>query len=306
MMHLSSIPGDGSSTSDLSYCDFLQLSGVRSRREDALPAADERALLDRQDGGLEHVGLGRQRRHEGDETADVVELQMIIRTGRLLRGDLHPRGCSRAEMDDRCADIVLAVIERDPLECNASLRANGLPENVMHLKRALDATDGRRWRFADPCLAPRRVQLLEDLKDRVLAIPGGDMGARIFGPSDENAGARAARRLVLGVLALVLGGGVAEATTITVTGTADENSSSLPNVVCTLREAVIAANTNAAFGGCPAGDAAGTDVIILQSGSTYTRTIGGAGDKLHPNRAGYQAMANAIDLKWLMPSRSKK
>ncbi|HYE73983.1 MAG TPA: GDSL-type esterase/lipase family protein, partial [Blastocatellia bacterium] len=26
-------------------------------------------------------------------------------------------------------------------------------------------------------------------------------------------------------------------------------------------------------------------------------TIGGAGDKLHPNRAGYQAMGNAIDLK---------
>lgn len=46
-------------------------------------------------------------------------------------------------------DCPVAVIERDPLECNASLRANGLPENVMHLKRALDATDGRRWRFAD-------------------------------------------------------------------------------------------------------------------------------------------------------------
>jgi lysophospholipase L1-like esterase len=26
-------------------------------------------------------------------------------------------------------------------------------------------------------------------------------------------------------------------------------------------------------------------------------TIGGAGDRLHPNRAGYQAMGNAIDLK---------
>ncbi len=35
-------------------------------------------------------------------------------------------------------------------------------------------------------------------------------------------------------------------------------------------------------------------------------TIGGAGDKLHPNRAGYQALANAIDLKWLMPARGKK
>jgi lysophospholipase L1-like esterase len=31
-------------------------------------------------------------------------------------------------------------------------------------------------------------------------------------------------------------------------------------------------------------------------------TIGGAGDFLHPNRAGYQAMANAIDLKLLIPA----
>ena len=31
-------------------------------------------------------------------------------------------------------------------------------------------------------------------------------------------------------------------------------------------------------------------------------TIGGAGDKLHPNRAGYQAMAHAIDLSLIVPS----
>lgn len=35
-------------------------------------------------------------------------------------------------------------------------------------------------------------------------------------------------------------------------------------------------------------------------------TIGGAGDKLHPNRAGYQAMGNAIDLKLLAPQPKKK
>jgi hypothetical protein len=29
-------------------------------------------------------------------------------------------------------------------------------------------------------------------------------------------------------------------------------------------------------------------------------TIGGPGDKLHPNRAGYLAMAGAIDLKLLL------
>jgi lysophospholipase L1-like esterase len=33
-------------------------------------------------------------------------------------------------------------------------------------------------------------------------------------------------------------------------------------------------------------------------------TVGGAGDNLHPNRAGYQAMANTIDLSLLAPFRS--
>jgi lysophospholipase L1-like esterase len=32
-------------------------------------------------------------------------------------------------------------------------------------------------------------------------------------------------------------------------------------------------------------------------------TTGGAGDRLHPNRAGYQAMANAIDLALVGPRR---
>jgi lysophospholipase L1-like esterase len=32
-------------------------------------------------------------------------------------------------------------------------------------------------------------------------------------------------------------------------------------------------------------------------------TIGGAGDRLHPNRAGYQAMGNAVDLKLFAPAR---
>lgn len=30
-------------------------------------------------------------------------------------------------------------------------------------------------------------------------------------------------------------------------------------------------------------------------------TTGGAGDRLHPNRAGYAAMGNAVDLKSLLP-----
>ena len=34
-------------------------------------------------------------------------------------------------------------------------------------------------------------------------------------------------------------------------------------------------------------------------------TTGGAGDKLHPNRAGYQAMANAIDVRLLAPAATR-
>ena len=32
-------------------------------------------------------------------------------------------------------------------------------------------------------------------------------------------------------------------------------------------------------------------------------TVGGPGDHLHPNRAGYQAMGNAVDLKLFAPGR---
>jgi lysophospholipase L1-like esterase len=35
-------------------------------------------------------------------------------------------------------------------------------------------------------------------------------------------------------------------------------------------------------------------------------TIGGPGDKLHPNRAGYQAMAASIDLASLFPLRARR
>jgi len=35
-------------------------------------------------------------------------------------------------------------------------------------------------------------------------------------------------------------------------------------------------------------------------------TTGGAGDKLHPNRMGYQAMGMAIDLDALVPARAAR
>ena len=57
--------------------------------------------------------------------------------------------------------------------------------------------------------------------------------------------------------------------TITVTTTADEYNTSGAGTGCAVREAIQAANTNSAFGGCPAGSSA--DVILLPAG-TYTLT----------------------------------
>ncbi|MCA1899789.1 MAG: CSLREA domain-containing protein, partial [Chloroflexi bacterium] len=65
----------------------------------------------------------------------------------------------------------------------------------------------------------------------------------------------------------------ARAATITVNVTTDENTN---NGNCSLREAIVAANTNAAYNGCPAG--AGADTIVLTGGSTYALTINGNGN----------------------------
>ena len=72
------------------------------------------------------------------------------------------------------------------------------------------------------------------------------------------------------VLALAVSAG---ATTITVTTTLDQNSSSPPDLVCSLREAVIAANSNLGVGACPAGSR-GLDTIVLPAG-TYDLSIAG-------------------------------
>ena len=65
-----------------------------------------------------------------------------------------------------------------------------------------------------------------------------------------------------------------EAATINVTTTVDEYGGGGD---CSLREAIQAANSNAAFGGCPKGDDASTDVIKLPAG-LYTLTRGSAGE----------------------------
>ena len=65
---------------------------------------------------------------------------------------------------------------------------------------------------------------------------------------------------------------VARATDITVNTTADENNS---DGDCSLREAIRAANLNAARDACPAGSNTVTDHVILQNGATYTLTVAG-------------------------------
>ena len=61
--------------------------------------------------------------------------------------------------------------------------------------------------------------------------------------------------------------------------------------------------TSGLFDGVADFDAATLDPTTggLRAEFVPDSTTGGAGDKLHPNRAGYLAMALAIDLKLLAP-----
>lgn len=85
--------------------------------------------------------------------------------------------------------------------------------------------------------------------------------------------ARGARFALLG---LVLAAAAGCDTTIHVDSLLDENSSSAANGTCTLREALVAANSNAAVDTCIAGQA-GADVISLPAG-TIALTLTGATD----------------------------
>lgn len=91
-------------------------------------------------------------------------------------------------------------------------------------------------------------------------------------------GIRTARRLrvaaVLGTTGALLVSSSASAALITPDTSNDENGG---GAACSLREAILAANTDAAFGGCPAG--AGADTISLAAG-TYGLSIprGSTGD----------------------------
>ena len=78
---------------------------------------------------------------------------------------------------------------------------------------------------------------------------------------------------VVAVLALILGvASGAQSTTIPVNSPAD---SLAIDGNCTLREAIIAANTDTAVDACPAGS--GADIVVVPAG-TYTLTLVGAGE----------------------------
>lgn len=92
------------------------------------------------------------------------------------------------------------------------------------------------------------------------------------------------RRAVMGpaLVALVMAGVAAPvraAATITVTTKVDEYGT---GAACSLREAIEAANTDTAFGGCPAGS--GTDTIVLDTGRY--RLMGTAGTEEDANADG--------------------
>lgn len=63
--------------------------------------------------------------------------------------------------------------------------------------------------------------------------------------------------------------------------------------------------TGGLFDGVVDFDAATVDPATggLRASFQPNSTTGGAGDKLHPNRAGYQAMGNAVDLKLFVPKK---
>src|SRR3954451_8766592 len=73
------------------------------------------------------------------------------------------------------------------------------------------------------------------------------------------------RLLAVAALCMVALPGSALGATITVDTTADEVA---PGGTCSLREAVISANTNAGVGGCPAGGT-GTDSIVVPARTTH-------------------------------------
>jgi CSLREA domain-containing protein len=97
------------------------------------------------------------------------------------------------------------------------------------------------------------------------------------------------RKALFGVIVLAAAGAMpVHAATIAVTSFADAVAD---DGVCSLREAVIAANTNTATGGCAAGESVVADVINLPAG-TYTLSISGSDEVEDASTVGVLDMLN--------------
>ncbi len=94
---------------------------------------------------------------------------------------------------------------------------------------------------------------------------------------------------------------LAAGTLITVTTTTDDVTN---NGNCSLREAIAAANGNAAVDACPAGSSTAEDIIVLTSGQTYSLTI--SGDLNILDSAGLKIQANGTSLATVQANNSNR
>jgi hypothetical protein len=92
------------------------------------------------------------------------------------------------------------------------------------------------------------------------------MYQKLFSTSFKKSILIVAALLLVFSIVLISPSQVVKAATITVSST----SGGTGGPDCTLRDAITAANTDTATGGCPAGS--GADTIVLASGATYTLT----------------------------------
>jgi CSLREA domain-containing protein len=83
--------------------------------------------------------------------------------------------------------------------------------------------------------------------------------------------------IILAVIFTMVGFSPALSPGVTITVTTFQDEYNDTDTGCSLREAITAANTNAAFGGCPAGSDTETDTIVLPA-DTYTFTRFGSDD----------------------------
>ena len=132
------------------------------------------------------------------------------------------------------------------------------------------------------------VRVLHGLSGGCFDGAGGGPGGRVL---SRLVGFVAAAVLTLGLLLVFANPAWAE--TISVTTTNDENNNTGTGQGCSLREAVIAANTNTPRGGCPTGG--GADTILVPDLGNYALTIGGRNED--GARTGDLDITSAVDVQ---------